>query len=119
MSIGDVRLFCLLVVGDFSAAVPTWREVLARWDCAYVSGTDTTQAIGLPWAKGINVHHLDVWHHFIIIVIIIIIIIIIIIVITTTIIIIIICGSIIIFMNFCIVFLSTLGILDPEGYKRS
>ena len=47
--------FVFLGTAALSAAVPACREVLSRWDCAYVSGTVTFQAIGLPRAQCINV----------------------------------------------------------------
>ena len=42
--------FVFLAMVALSAAVPACREVLSRWNCAYVSGT-----IGLPRAQGIKV----------------------------------------------------------------
>ena len=45
--------FVFLAMAALSAAA--WREVLSRWDSAYVSGTVTSQAISLPRCQGINV----------------------------------------------------------------
>ena len=47
--------FVFLAMAALSAAAPACREVISRWDCAYVSCTVTSQAIGLPRAQGINV----------------------------------------------------------------
>ena len=47
--------FVFLMMVALSAAASAWREVLSRLDCAYVSGTVMSQAIGLPRAQGINV----------------------------------------------------------------
>ena len=47
--------FVFFAMEALSAAAPACRVVLSRWDCAYVSGTVTWQAIGLPRAQGIKV----------------------------------------------------------------
>ena len=47
--------FVFLAMAALSAAAPACREVLSRWDCAYVSGTVTSQAIGFPRVQVIKV----------------------------------------------------------------
>ena len=46
--------FVFLMVAELSDAAPACREVLPRWDCAYVSLTVTSHAIGLLLAHGTN-----------------------------------------------------------------
>ena len=52
--------FVFLAMGALSAAAAC-REVLSRWEHAYVSGTVTFQAIGLPQPKVLTLYHLHVW----------------------------------------------------------
>ena len=47
--------FGFLAMAALSAAAPACTEVLSRWNCAYVSGTVASQAIGFPRAQGIKV----------------------------------------------------------------
>ena len=47
--------FAFLAMAALCAAAPVCREVLPRWDCAYVSDTVMSQAIVFPRAQGIQV----------------------------------------------------------------
>ena len=47
--------FVFLAMVALSSAAPACREALSRWDCAYLTGTVTSQAISLPRAQGIKV----------------------------------------------------------------
>ena len=47
--------FVFLAMMALSAAAPACKEVLSRWNCAYVSGTVTSQALSFPRAQGIKI----------------------------------------------------------------